>query len=33
MTKEIDHLNLLNETINKYSLKNIVILYNWIHGV
>ena len=27
MTKEIEHLNLLDETINKYNLKNIVILY------
>ena len=27
MTKEIEHLNLLDETINKFNLKNIVILY------
>ena len=27
MTKEIEHLNILDDTINKYNLKNIVILY------
>ena len=27
MTKEIEHLNILDETINKFNLKNIVILY------